>query len=171
MQQRNHYNTTFERKQFSITIICDDITNALNVGSLFRMSDAFGVEKIIFCGEHAPVFGRKMMKTSRATEKTVTYEVAEDILGAISNYKKNDYTIIAIEITDESTPITKYNFKIHEKIAIVIGNENFGIQETVLAQVDNTLHIEMFGNNSSMNVTQATNIALYEITKQLLFDN
>lgn len=171
MQQRNHYNTTFQKKTFPITIICDDVTNALNVGSLFRMSDAFGVEKIIFCGEHPPVFGRKMMKTSRATEKTVPYAIAQDINEVILDYKSAQYSIIALEITNDSKPITNFDFKSYKKIALVIGNENFGIQESILETVDATVHIDMFGNNSSMNVIQATNIALYEITKQLLFDN
>ncbi|HCY81920.1 MAG TPA: RNA methyltransferase, partial [Xanthomarina gelatinilytica] len=45
--------------------------------------------------------------------------------------------------------------------------ENFGISETVLTLSDAIIHINMFGQNSSMNVVQATSIALYEITKQV----
>ncbi|MEJ6791494.1 MAG: adenylyl-sulfate kinase, partial [Lacinutrix sp.] len=55
-----------------------------------------------------------------------------------------------------------------ERAKEIIGDENFGISESILKQCDTTIHINMFGQNSSMNVVQATNIALYEITKQLI---
>ena len=51
---------------------------------------------------------------------------------------------------------------------MIVGDENFGISEAVLKVSDTIIHINMFGQNSSMNVVQATTIALYEITKQLL---
>jgi tRNA G18 (ribose-2'-O)-methylase SpoU len=46
-----------------------------------------------------------------------------------------------------------------------LGNERLGVSEQLLKQVQHTAHIEMFGANSSMNVAQATAIALYELTK------
>ena len=165
--QLNHYNTNFQKRTFPITLVCDNITNAPNIGSLFRIADAFGVEKIIFCGGHIP-FGRKMTKTSRATEKVVPYEIHESAISVISELKNNDYQIISLEITDKSTPIDSFKFSTEKPIALVIGDENFGVSETILQESHNTIHITMFGLNSSMNAVQATNIALYEITKQCL---
>ncbi len=165
--QLNHYNTTFNKRKFPITLICENISDALNIGSLFRIADAFGVEKIVFCGEHVPL-GRKMTKTSRATEKVVHYEVKPDASKVISDYKREDYHIVALEITNESQSIHTCTFSKKQPIAIIIGDENFGISEVNLKQSDTIIHIDMFGQNSSMNVVQATNIALYEMTKQLM---
>ena len=148
-------------------MVCDNVTNAPNIGSLFRISDAFGIEKLILCGEHIPL-GRKMTKTSRATEKVVNYEVSESASEVIKNLKKQNYQIISLEITDTSKPIHTIEFSIEKPIALVIGDENFGVSEAILKLSDAIIHIDMFGQNSSMNVVQATNIALYEITKQLL---
>ena len=61
-----------------------------------------------------------------------------------------------------------FEFKQKSPIAIVIGDENFGVSESILKISDDIIHIDMYGHNSSMNVVQATNIALYELTKQLL---
>ena len=66
--QLTHYNTNFTKRQFPITLISDNVSNAANLGSLFRMADAFGVQKLILCGDHISL-GRKMAKTSRATEQ------------------------------------------------------------------------------------------------------
>ncbi|WP_223034551.1 TrmH family RNA methyltransferase [Hanstruepera marina] len=164
--QLTHYNSKFKEHVFPITIICDNISNAPNVGSLFRIADAFGVKKIIFCGNNITM-GRKMTKTSRATEQYVSYQVQDSAFTETMALKEKGYQIIALEITDNSTPIGDILFSNSQPIALLIGDENFGVSENVLKLSDKIVHIEMFGKNSSMNVVQATNIALYEITKQL----
>ncbi len=164
--QLTHYNTKFTKRQFPITLVCDNVKNAPNLGSLFRIADAFGIEKLILCG--AISLGRKITKTSRATEKVVNYEIQDTALNAILDLKSKAYQIIALEITDTSLPIHSFKFSTEKPMALIIGDENFGVAESILKISDAILHIDMFGQNSSMNVVQATNIALYEITKQLL---
>jgi len=165
--QLNHYNTTFKEHSFHITLVCDNVTNATNIGSLFRMADAFGVEKIIFCGNHIPL-GRKMTKTSRATEKVIAFETNESVLEVVLKLQMQNYNIISLEITSNSLPIHTYKFSKSKPIVLIVGDENFGVSEAILKVSDDIIHINMFGQNSSMNVVQATNIALYEITKQLV---
>ncbi|MDD7886303.1 TrmH family RNA methyltransferase [Flavivirga sp. 57AJ16] len=165
--QLTHYNTNFTKHSFPITLVCDHVTNAPNIGSLFRISDAFGVEKLILCGDHIPL-GRKMTKTSRATEKVVDFEVFESASKKVEDLKYKGYQIISLEITDSSQPIHNFKFSTEKPIALIIGDENFGVSEAILNMSDAVIHIDMFGQNSSMNVVQATNIALYEITKQRL---
>ena len=165
--QLNHYNTNFKNQIFPITLICDNVTNAPNIGSLFRIADAFGIEKLILCGDDISL-GRKMAKTSRATEKIVNYEVNRDALEVIQDLKSKNYQIISLEITNSSQAVHNVQFSTNKPIALIIGDENFGVSEHILNLSDAIIHIEMFGQNSSMNVVQATNIALYEITKQLL---
>ena len=167
MAQLNHYNTQFIKKIFPITLVCDNVTNAPNIGSLFRTSDAFGVEKLILCGPHIPL-GRKMTKTSRATEKVVPFEMQEDASEVIKKLKAKGYQIIALEITDSSIPLREARFSTSKPLALLIGDENFGVSNALLELSDLIVHIDMFGQNSSMNVVQATNIILYEITKQNL---
>ncbi|MBA6154194.1 TrmH family RNA methyltransferase [Gelidibacter maritimus] len=164
--QLTHYNSNFEQHSFPITLICDNVSNAANIGSLFRTADAFGIEKIIFCGNPVP-FGRKVAQTSRSTEKYVNYEWHDNPENILQKFRSLGYLILALEITDNSTSLIHMELNTKQPIALLIGDENFGVSETLLKLADHIFHIEMFGQNSSMNVVQATNIALYEITKQL----
>lgn len=141
------------------------MTNAPNLGSLFRIADAFGIEKLILCGTNISL-GRKFTKTSRATEKVVDFEINDTILDVVKTLKAS-HQIIALEITTNSKPLHRFQFNNSKPIALIVGDESFGISEDILQIADETIHIDMFGQNSSMNVVQATNIALYEITKQL----
>ena len=167
MKQRNHYNTHFTKHTFPITLVCDNVSNAPNIGALFRIADAFGVEKLILTGEQIHL-GRKMKKTSRATENAIPHEIHENILPVVQLFKNNDHQIIALEITNNSIAINQYQLDTSRPIVLIVGDENFGISETVLDLCDTIIHIKMFGQNSSMNVVQATNIALYEFTKQFI---
>ncbi len=164
--QLDHYSSKFKTRSFPITIITVNVTNAPNIGSLFRTADAFGIEKLVLCGSHIPL-GRKMMKTSRATERWVPFEVSDNALQVISDLKSQGYQIISLEITSESKSLSDFKFDAKSPIALVVGDENFGVSETILDLSDHVLHVEMYGQNSSMNVVQATSVTLYEITKQL----
>ncbi|NNK83892.1 MAG: TrmH family RNA methyltransferase [Flavobacteriaceae bacterium] len=165
--QLTHHTSKFQSKTFPISVVCDSVTNAPNLGSLFRVCDAFGVEKLILCGDNLPL-GRRMTKTSRATEKSVNFQVSERAIDVVKTLKSQGYQILSLEITDNSIPVNKSNFNTDKPMALIIGDENFGVSEAILNISDAIIHIDMFGQNSSMNVVQATNIALYEITKQFL---
>lgn len=167
MKQLDHYTTSFTKRKFPIILVCENVTNAPNVGSLFRTADAFGVEKLILCGEHIPL-GRKMTKTSRATEKWVDYKISKHIIEELNLLKTNGYQLIAIEITKTSKALHFYKFIKNQPVALIIGDENFGVSETVLDLCNDVIHIDMYGQNSSMNVVQATSVTLYEITRQFL---
>jgi len=166
LSQLHHYNTNFLKQQHNITVICNNVNNAPNIGSLFRIADAFGISKLIFCGANISL-GKRMTKTSRSTEKYVNHRIAEDIETQIKDFKRNGYYIIALEISENSQPLTQFKLETNQPIALILGDENFGVSDTILRQSDAVVHINMFGNNSSMNVVQATSIALYELTKQL----
>ena len=164
--QLNHYNTTFSKHSFPIILISDNVSHAANVGSLFRTADAFGVQHLILGG--SPIeLGRKFTKTSRATEHSVSFEQTETILEKIRELKSQNYTLVALEITEKSCPIAELELPNDSKIVFIIGDEKHGVSAAILEICDYSVHIEMYGQNRSMNVVQATSIGLYELTKKL----
>ncbi len=164
--QLTHYTSNFKKQKHPITLVCDNINNAPNIGGLFRIADAFGVGKIIFCGENVSL-GKRMTKTSRSTENFVSHKIEERIDNVITNLKKNNLYLIALEVTETSTELSSFKLNTTRPVVIILGDENFGVSESILKQMDAVVHINMYGTNSSMNVVQATSIILYEFTKQL----
>ena len=163
--QLSHNDNRFTNKKHPIIIVCDNINNAPNLGSILRLADAFNVQEVRFCGQNIPL-GRRMLKTSRATEKRVIYSNPESALNEIQKLKNYNFKIVALEITKESQPISKLSINLNQPVVLILGDENYGISEEILLISDVIIHVEMFGNNSSMNVASAAAIALYEITKQ-----
>lgn len=166
-KQLSHTETSFKKKQFPIILFLDNITGDANIGSLFRLADAFGVERIIFGGTKPNLNSNRLKRTARHTQHSVNFEFVENSVEELQKLKEDDYRIVSLEITSESEPFQNFNTKNAEKIVLVAGNERHGISREVLLLSDQVFHIEMFGENSSMNVAQSAGIALYEITKTL----
>lgn len=168
MQQRTHYNTNFKKRKLPIVLIIDGVSMPANIGSLFRIADAFGVSKLLFCNSHIDFKSKRILRTARATINHIEYDLVDTIETEISKYIDEDYQLIALEITNNSISLNTLKLDSSKKILLIVGNENFGISEEILRLVHTTVHIDMYGHNSSMNVAQATSIALYELSKQLV---
>ena len=98
----------------------------------------------------------------------MNYEIQEDIISVLEGLKNSNHEIMSLEITSDSKSLNDIEFNTNKPIVLVVGDENFGVSNEVLKMSNEVFHINMFGKNSSMNVVQATNIALYEMTKQLM---
>lgn len=161
--QLNHYNSKFKAQKFPIVLVTTNVIRPANIGSLFRLADAFGVERLILGGPKIEL-NRKVWNTARATEKVVDFEQIEDLLPLIQRLKNENYNIVSLEITHQSQPITELEYKAGQKIALIVGSERYGIDSEILQLSDFIYHIDMFGQNTSMNVAQAASIALFKLT-------
>ena len=150
-----------------MVLVCQDVRDPLNIGSVFRLADAMGVRHLYLCGNSPKPPHRKISKTARSTDQMVAFTYYESTAEALRILKNQGYHLLGLEITDQSKSIITYDFTDKGKMAIVIGAESQGIVPETLELLDETVHIPMYGQNTSINVVQACGIALYEITKQL----
>lgn len=149
----------------SVILILENLQHWQNIGSAFRLADAFNVEEIIIVNEDDKLEIDKIKKTARSTDKFVKYQIVNSTEKAIKAVSDKNYTTFALEITSDSKPLREYNFSNYSAIALIIGNEKSGVKPQTLLNVENTVHIDMFGNNSSMNVATALAISLYKISE------
>ena len=70
----------------------------MNVGSLFRIADAFALEAVYLSGKSPVPPNDKIRKTSRATEKYVSFAHEPDPLAIVMRLKQEDYKIVSLEI-------------------------------------------------------------------------
>ncbi|VAW50707.1 TRNA/rRNA methyltransferase [hydrothermal vent metagenome] len=169
--QLTHTEHKPSNNKFPLCIVAYNISSPNNVGSLFRLCDAMGIEKLYLCGNTAVPPNSKINKTSRSTEKHVDFEYHSSAENLVTKLKASNYLIISLEITTTSVAINSPSFSNapanDQAICLILGSENTGINQTLLNMSDITTHIKMHGNNSSMNVISAASIACYEITKNL----
>lgn len=161
-----HHQVKNEERQFPLVIVCQDVTDPLNIGAIFRLADALGVRQIILCGKSPVPPHKKISKTARSTDQVVPFVHYTSTTEALEKLKKEGYQIVGLEITDESEAIDSYEFDAERPLVLVIGAESLGLFPETLTLLDSAVHIPMFGRNTSMNVVQACAIAVYELTKR-----
>lgn len=152
--------------KYPLCYLAHDLDVPMNVGSLFRIADALGVEKIFLTGRSVTPPNQKMKRTSRATEKHVAYEYQEDPLQVVQGLSVLGYKIISLEITSTSIAVDDFSFAHDAKLCLIVGAENGGVCQALLDASDASIHIPMLGHNSSMNLATACAIATYEITRK-----
>ena len=148
-----------------IIVITDNIRTPENVGMLFRVSEAFGVTKVILIGESPDLTNNKVKRTARSAEKGLNLSFNQNSREVIQSLKENNFYLIGLEITNNSSLLKTFNFSEYKKIALFIGNERNGIDSKILNELDTILHFELFGKNSSINVINALTVGLYEILR------
>ncbi len=168
--QKEHDQHNASGIKLPICFLAHNISVPMNVGSLFRIADALGVEKIYLTGSSPTPPNSKIKKTSRSTEKFVDFSYEEDPVSRVKALKSDGYKIISLEITSSSEDIRTLSVVGGEKICLILGEESAGVCQELLDLSDKTVHIPVLGHNSSMNVAVACSIATFEIIRGLDLD-
>lgn len=160
-------------KMRKIVVIAHDIRSIHNIGSLVRTSEGMGVEKLYITGfspyprlekdDRLPHIVTKIQKnldkTSLGADKSLSWEYHPDVVRLLAELKNEGYTICALEQTASALSLPTYAPS--DKVAILLGREVEGIDESLIAKSDIQVVIPMFGKKESYNVVQAAAIALY----------
>ena len=149
-------------KKTSAIVILDNLRSIHNVGSIFRTSDSFLIEKIIISGYTATPENSRMEKTALGSSDSVDWEYSDDIIETIKKLKKKDIKVISIEQADESLKIEKFNPIKGTKYAFIFGNEVDGVSDDIINVSDEVVEIPQVGTKHSLNVSVAAGIVLWD---------
>lgn len=138
-----------------------DVERPENVGSLFRLADALGVERLHLLGRTVAPPHPKLRRVARATERVVPFEHAPDGLTALDALGELGFVRVALELTSQSEDVRSLEALDAPRIALVLGGERHGIPPEALARCERAVHVPMCGLGTSMNVVSAAAIALF----------
>lgn len=189
LEERRATGEMHEVKRRPLYFILENIYDTYNVGGIFRLADALAVSKIYLCGEMETPPNHKIKKASIGTYKIVPWVYKKTAEEAIENLRLDvrdekldadvrsekefkyptsiiqlhtsylPLRIIAVEQDKRSIPYTKANYSL--PLALVLGNESYGVTKETLDLVDQIVEIPMFGINKSLNVIVSAAIVSY----------
>lgn len=154
-------------KKTPIVIVLDDIRSLHNIGSVFRTSDAFLIEKIYLCGITAIPPNKEIHKTALGATETIVWEYQENVLDVISNLKKENVSVFAIEQVENSIFLNDFEVKKEKKYALVFGNEVFGVNQKAVEICDGTIEIPQLGTKHSLNIAVSAGIVVWDLFSKL----
>jgi len=156
-----------EAKKTPIIVVLDNVRSLNNIGSVFRTSDAFLIEKIYLCGISATPPNKDIHKTALGATASVAWEYAEDTLTLIERLKAENIKILAIEQAENSTKLDAFLPEAIQKYAIVMGNEVKGVQQEVINASDLCIEIPQLGTKHSLNISVTTGVVLWDLFTKL----
>lgn len=160
-----------------LVVIAHNIRSTHNIGAIFRSCDGFGAQHIYITGyspypalpndprlpHESAKLTKQIAKTALGAEKVMPFSYEESPQKVLAELKKTGYQIVALEQTDDSIFLQDFTTS-NEKIALLLGEERYGITDDLLAQTDVALEIPMQGSKESFNVSVACGIALYQLS-------
>jgi len=149
-----------------ITIVLDNVRSALNVGSVFRTSDAFLIENIILCGITSTPPNKEIRKAALGASDSVNWQFEENTIDAVTKLKTNGYHIMGIEQADKSSKLNDFTLS-NKPIAVIMGNEVNGVSQDVIDICDEVLEIPQFGTKHSLNISVTTGIIIWELWRRI----
>ena len=153
-------------------VVLDNIRSRHNVGSIFRTADAFCAEGLLLCGCTATPPHADIHKTALGAEDAVDWTYWADTHQAIEHLRQRHCTIYAIEQCQGSITLQYPGCPLNPQnpttpIAIVLGNEVKGVQQSVIDRCDGCIEIPQYGTKHSLNVSVAAGIIIYIISSLL----
>ena len=156
-------------KKLPLTVILDDVRSLYNVGSVFRTSDAFRVERIILCGITATPDNClvEIHKTALGAEESVEWIYSDDCVSIVKELKEKGYVTVAVEQVEDSIKLDEYKVNPAKRYALVLGNEVKGVNQSVVDECSVSLEIPQYGTKHSLNVSVTAGLVIWEFARQL----
>ena len=154
-------------KKTPIIVILDNIRSLNNIGSVFRTSDAFLIEKIYLCGITATPPNKDIHKTALGATESVDWEYVENTLTLVEKLKKENVKVLAIEQAENSTKLNTFFPDENQKYAIVMGNEVKGVQQEVVSASNFCIEIPQLGTKHSLNISVTCGVVLWDLFAKL----
>lgn len=173
-----------------IVVVLDNVRSAHNVGSVFRTSDSFKVDKVFLCGICPVPPSAEIHKSGLGAEDSVGWEHCEDTMVAVERLRDKGYTIVSVEQTVNSVKLDRFrpyatqesatgtSQKIaaetsigpipSKKYALIFGNEVDGVSQEVVDASDFSLEIPQFGMKHSLNISVSAGVVLWHLTLERL---
>jgi 23S rRNA (guanosine2251-2'-O)-methyltransferase len=153
-----------EAQKIPVVVVLENIRSAYNVGSVFRTADAFLLEGIYICGYSAYPPHKEIKKTALGAEDTVHWKHFKTAKEAIEDLRTNGYAVYAVEQVESSIMLHQFN-QPNQKIAVVLGNEVTGVEQSTIEICDGCIEIPQLGMKHSLNIAVAAGVVLWEFVR------
>ena len=146
-----------------IVLVLDQITDPHNVGAILRTAAGFAVAAVVTTARHSPEATGVLAKTASGALEYVPIVTVQNLARALETLRERGYTLVGLDSTGE---IDLAGAALRAPLALVLGAEGKGLRQLTRATCDQVARLDLPGRIKSLNVSNATALALYIATRQ-----
>ena len=154
---------TVKNKQNGLLLLLDSIEDPHNLGAIIRNAVCFGVDGVIIPKWRSATVNETVERTSAGAIEHIKIARVTNSSQAILKLKDNGFWVLGAENGNNSITDTKIPFP----AVLIMGSEGFGIHQKIKEKCDFVITIPQKNTISSLNVSCASAVILYEISKQI----
>jgi 23S rRNA (guanosine2251-2'-O)-methyltransferase len=153
----------YESGQDPLILVLDGVSDVRNFGAIVRSAECLGANAIVIPEKGSARITADAVKTSAGALHTFPVCREKSITKAVDFLKKSGLKIVAAA---EQGASDLADTQLTGPLALIMGSEDKGISRELMAITDKSVKIPMRGEISSLNVSVAAGIIVYEITRQ-----
>lgn len=151
-----------QKNEKPFIVILDGITDPHNLGAIIRTCECAGVHGVIIPQNRACEVTDTVYRTSAGAVVHMNVAMVTNITRTINDLKKQGVWVYALEAGNKKLYQADFTYP----TALVVGSEGKGVSRLALENVDEVLSLDMFGQVNSLNASNASAIAVYEVVRQ-----
>lgn len=155
------------KEKIPLVLVMDNIRSLNNIGSIFRTSDAFRLERLMLCGITATPPSVEIHKTALGAEDSVRWDYRADTLDACRELREQGYTLCALELAKGPISLERFDVDPARRYAVVVGHEVDGVSQAVVDYCDHCIEIPQEGTKHSLNVSVSAALAIWHFYLKL----
>jgi TrmH family RNA methyltransferase len=150
-------------EKYSTILVANRVRDPGNLGNMIRIADASGCDGIVVCRESADPYNPKTVRSTAGSLFHVPLVISEGIGEAVLGLKDQGYLIYT---ADAHRGTNMWEAAWPKRLALVVGNEAWGIPEEEEELADEIVHVPVYGRAESLNVSSAAALLLYEVERR-----
>lgn len=146
-----------------LLLVLDGVTDPHNLGACLRVADGAGAHAVIAPKDHAVGLNATVSKVASGAAEAMPYFMVTNLARTLGELKERDIWVVG---TSDDAPGTLYESDFKRATALVLGAEGAGMRQLTRKNCDELVSIPMLGSVSSLNVSVASGVCLYEARRQ-----
>ncbi len=163
-ERKNKLNAVLNKRQPDLAVVMENVFDPHNVAAVMRSCDAVGIQDIYIITTKMPTQKKWGARTSSSANKWLTIHTFEEVEECFKTLRKKYDKIYTTRLDDTSVELHQMDFT--KSVALVFGNERTGVSEEACRLADANFIIPQVGMISSLNISVACAVTLYEAFRQ-----
>jgi len=156
--------SVLNKRQPDLTVVLENVFDPHNVSAVMRTCDAVGVQDVFILNNRIPPHKKWGYRSSSTAAEWLTIHQFTDVNECFDELRKRYKKIYATHLSEDAKDV--YNLDMTGSIALIFGNETFGVSDEIRNLADGDFIIPQVGIIKSLNISVAVAITLYEAYRQ-----